>query len=348
MTGFTFCREYYDTAKKIKNKKDRDMFILAVLEFMFEDKEPIEVSDLTQLAFDKHRKSLEISKKRGNNGKIKRSRTKIKTKSNEDQTVNKLQSNENQNENKTGFDNDLISVCSQFDFQKKESIPTQKESNKEKNNTLERKLPPLLSPQGEGEKGEKSAKDRFFETYPTVRANLRYFKGDDSHIDYNVLLERFASSAELRKKYSFSWIVANYESIKSGFFDDKARQKESVTEALDVKAERERWYAKRRQNAESIAEKIRKRFMQDEQFAKIDRRLKAITIEQAKAELKGDKKTLARLEQEQARLTLQRRGIIERNGMSEDDLLPKWHCQKCQDTGFLPNGFACDCYEKEK
>ena len=98
------------------------------------------------------------------------------------------------------------------------------------------------------------------------------------------------------------------------------------------------------EQAKADAEKIYKTFLKDETFAKIDKRLRVIEVEWAKAEVKGDKNTLAKLEREKARLTLQKRGIIERNGMTEEDLEPKWNCAKCQDTGFV-DGIPCDCYE---
>ena len=29
---------------------------------------------------------------------------------------------------------------------------------------------------------------------------------------------------------------------------------------------------------------------------------------------------------------------------TEEDLKPKYSCNKCNDTGYLPNGKMCDCY----
>ena len=84
--------------------------------------------------------------------------------------------------------------------------------------------------------------------------------------------------------------------------------------------------------------------MKDETFAKIERRLREIDCEQGKAEARGDKAKASKLEQEKARLRLQKQGIIERQGMTEEDLEPKWHCRKCEDTGFV-DGIQCGCYE---
>lgn len=232
-------------------------------------------------------------------------------------------------------------------LQKEKVSPTQKESSKEKNNTPEKDKYPPLSPQGEG---EKSARESFFETYPTVWANLRYFKGDDSHIDYNVLLERFAESSELRKKYSFSWIVNNYGGIKEGVFADR---KDTATASADARAERERWYAKRRQEAQCKADRTKRKFLEQypwyEEYEKSER---AAEIALAKAEVAFEKapsqETEASLEEAKkdlAHYKAQKASVLECAGMTEKDFEPKYHCEKCSDTGFLPIGVACDCYE---
>ena len=238
-------------------------------------------------------------------------------------------------------------------LQKEKVSPTQKESNKEKNNTPEKDKYPSLSPQGEGEKGEKSAKARFFETYPTVWANLRYFKGDDSIIDYNVLLERFAKSTELRKKYSFSWIVNNYGGIKAGVFDDR---KEAATEAADAKSNRDSWYARRRQQAISNAERVKKKLLEDYPwYADYEQGARVAELALAKAEVAHEKnptietaKAVEEAQKEVAHFQEQKESVLELAGLTKEDLEPKYDCEKCSDTGFLPSGLPCDCYEKEK
>ena len=84
--------------------------------------------------------------------------------------------------------------------------------------------------------------------------------------------------------------------------------------------------------------------MQDERFAEIDKRLRTIPMEQGKAEAIGDKSKMAKLEQEAMRLRLERRGIIEKNGLTEEDLEPRIKCIKCKDTGYDENGALCLCY----
>ena len=210
------------------------------------------------------------------------------------------------------------------------------ESDKEYDTDI---IPPFYSPLN-GEKKEKTPADEFYEKYP------RYAKDRDKmrvDADYKRLLEEFEKSTYLRSLYTVKQINDIYPCILTGDFRDQEKKPSSVVDA-DAKADRERWYAERRQKALGDAEKIYKTFLKDETFAKIDKRLRVIACEQGKAEARGDKAKASKLEQEKARLRLQKRGIIERNGMTEEDLEPKWNCAKCQDTGFV-DGIPCDCYE---
>ena len=198
--------------------------------------------------------------------------------------------------------------------------------------------PLFISPQSGDEK--KPFEDDFFAKYPRYAKDRKKMRGD---VDYKRLIEEFEKSTYLRSLYTVKQINEIYEKITSGAYRDEEKKPSSIADA-DARAERERWYSVRRNKAIADAEKVKATFMKDEMFAKIERRLREIDIEQAKAEVKGDKAKAAKLEQEKARLTLQKRGIIERNGMTEEDLEPKWNCKKCEDTGFV-DGIACSCYE---
>ena len=226
-------------------------------------------------------------------------------------------------------------------FEKKQTKAKKPESESD---TDTDNITPIIPYEGKGE----DLRAKFFKTYPSFRGEKRC---DDSSIDYGVLLAEFEKSRVLRGMYSFAKVCGMYEAIVRGDFRDKDmadKPKDERTEAADARADRERWYADRKAKAEKKAEAVQNRFMQNEEFAKIEKRLKALPFEQAKAEVNRDTKTLVKLEQEKNRLTLQRRGIIELNGMSEEDLLPQWHCRKCKDTGYMSNGKMCDCYAKEK
>jgi hypothetical protein len=255
---------------------------------------------------------------------------------NQTETKTKPKDNQTYNQNETiGYDLVLESKKPTL----KEKV-TQKETNPKRNIT-----PFVISPKS-GEENtlvdeNEKCREEFFAKYPKFAKDRN--RKDALFLNYKRLLEEFELSSYCRTLYTFKQVIDDYDAIIKGAYRDEEKKPSSVVDA-DARAERERWYAERRQKALGDAERIRNRFMQDETFAKIDKRLRVIEVEWAKAEVKGDNNTLAKLEREKARLSLQKRGIIERNGMTEEDLEPKWNCAKCKDTGFV-DGLPCDCYE---
>ena len=199
-------------------------------------------------------------------------------------------------------------------------------------------IPPFYSPLNGDEK--KPFEDDFFAKYPRYAKDRKKMRVD---VDYKRLMEEFEKSTYLRSLFTVKQINELYPCIIEGDYRDQEK-KPSLTADIDARVERERWYSVRRNKAIADAEKVKATFMKDETFAKIERRLREIDCEQGKAEARGDKVKAAKLEQERSRLQLQKRGIIERNGMTEEDLEPKWNCKKCEDTGFV-DGIACSCYE---
>ena len=207
-------------------------------------------------------------------------------------------------------------------------------------NVNENDIPPLfISPPGE----EKTDCELFFEKYSKYAKDKAKMRKD---VDYKVLLKEFDRSTYLRNLYTVKQINDIYPLIKAGDYRDKV-------DVLVEKAERERWYTTRKNKAQDDADKLVAMFMKNDTFKNASKRLRELDVEIVKCEVaanNGDdnaKKRLAKLTSEQATLTAKRRGIIERQGMSEEDLEPKWFCKKCQDTGYLADGRACDCYEKE-
>ena len=207
---------------------------------------------------------------------------------------------------------------------------------------------PLYPPKGE--KTQKNPMDLFFEKYP------KYAKGRvdslTANMDFKALLEAFEKSSYCRRLMSFTQVVADYQAIIRGDYEDKKSADVLKAQDFEARAERERWYAERKAKAERKAESVLETFMKNEDFKRCHKRLRELQFEVAKAEhetANGNEKAakeLVKLTQEEFRVKTQYRGIIERNGMQEEDLQPKWHCRKCEDTGFLKNGKACGCYEK--
>ena len=119
--------------------------------------------------------------------------------------------------------------------------------------------------------------------------------------------------------------------------------KSEAAVAADRRADRERYYAALRQKAVDGAEAVRARAEQDGAFKAADSACKKAEIELAKAEVFSPDTVpgiLAKLEENQKA----RANALARLSLTEEDLLPKYRCAKCSDTGFLPDGKACDCY----
>ena len=231
--------------------------------------------------------------------------------------------NENQNETNGGI---------------AKKTKTKPNENENVNVNVNDNTPLFIPPQGEK---KQSAADEFFTLYPRYAKDRAKMRAD---VDYRRLIEEFGKSKYLRSLYTVKQINELYPLIIAGDYRDK--EKENPFAGADAKAARERWYAERKAKAENQANKVLERFLQDEEFKRIHKRLRTIELDLAKAECDPKaQKQLVKLTQEKARLTLQYRGIIEKNGMTEEDLLPKWHCWKCKDEGFLTDGRMCDCYE---
>lgn len=68
MKGFTFLEDYYEVIKKMKKPQDRQAVAYAMLEFVFDTKEPKGLSEVAEIAFESFRKSLEKSVNNGGRG----------------------------------------------------------------------------------------------------------------------------------------------------------------------------------------------------------------------------------------------------------------------------------------
>ncbi|MBO7273520.1 MAG: hypothetical protein J6V22_01565, partial [Clostridia bacterium] len=233
--------------------------------------------------------------------------------------------NENQNETNGGI---------------AKKTKTKPNENENVNVNVNDNTPLFIPPQGEK---KQSAADEFFSLYPRYAKDRAKMRVD---VDYRRLIEEFGKSKYLRSLYTVKQINELYPLIIAGDYRDK--EKENPFAGADAKAARERWYAERKAKAENQANKVLERFLQNEEFKRIHKRLRTIEIDLAKAECDPQaQEQLVELTEDKERLTLQYRGIIELNGMTEEDLSPKWHCRKCSDTGYLTDGRMCDCYPQE-
>lgn len=115
--------------------------------------------------------------------------------------------------------------------------------------------------------------------------------------------------------------------------------------AADERAERESYYATLQNRAQQRVKWFSDRLNQDSTYTKINAAVRALDISIARAELYKPS-DVGRLQKEQRRLQIDRATRMAELNVSEADLVPKWRCTKCSDTGFFPNGKLCDCYLK--
>ncbi len=117
-----------------------------------------------------------------------------------------------------------------------------------------------------------------------------------------------------------------------------------AVEAINAKADRERYYALLREKAIGKADKNLAKANKNARFKEISSQLAAMEISLAKAEVFEPNK-LPSLQEKKRELMSLRQEILAEMNIREEDLTPQFTCQKCGDTGFLENGKACDCYK---
>ena len=306
MDGFTFYKSYYETLKKIRKKNDRALTALAVLEFMFEDCEPENLTEGGEIAFESFRRTLETSRNNAGRGGRK---PKTETQTNENRIETELKPKRNR----------LKTDC-------------------ETSSSSRLRLSSINPPISPLTRGEGDAKTAFFEKYPALKGK----RVKDDGIDYTVLLAEFEQSTMLRGMYSFSKVAGMYESIKAGVYRDKVDERIA---SANAKSAREKWYADKRDRAERSALDYQELARKDARFAEIERRLAKMNLALAKAEIGGKTDEFEGLKAEQTELLNARLKVLDELGIYEWRLVPQYECKKCNDSGYLPSGKACDCYK---
>ena len=143
--------------------------------------------------------------------------------------------------------------------------------------------------------------------------------------------------------------VTSVDKIPSGATTSAPRSVNAISAAIEnanAKAERERYYALRREKAQSVADKFLAKANANERFKEVSVALSKMEISLAKAEVFEPQK-LPELQAKKSELLNLRNGILTELGLTETQLTPQYQCKKCSDTGFLPSGTACNCYVKE-
>lgn len=129
--------------------------------------------------------------------------------------------------------------------------------------------------------------------------------------------------------------------------EKQSKQKyiDQTVEAINAKADREKYYATLRDKALSIAEKYQAKAQTSPRYKEITLALSKMEISLAKAEVFEPEKMPDLLAEKQSLIT-ERKQILKGLGITEEQLSPQFKCKKCSDTGFLPSGVSCDCYKK--
>jgi len=125
---------------------------------------------------------------------------------------------------------------------------------------------------------------------------------------------------------------------------DKKKEENKLIEALDNRAERERFYSERRRRAQAAADKFIKKAETNPEYVKVSSDIRAGNIELAKAQVFTPEKA-NEISSKLKALTEKMSEILASMGIKESDLLPAYTCKKCSDTGFMPDGKICDCYK---
>ena len=217
---------------------------------------------------------------------------------------------------------------------------------------------PVPPAQGNIEWKKQHEQDRaeFLKRYPTLRMD---FKIDDSNVSYSRLAACFERSKNyLANTCSFSWVVKHYEEIIDGKYDDypkiaKNNNERSVAplsavvQAINAKADRERYYSLLREKAQARADKFIAKANGNARFKEITAERSKMEIALAKAEV-FEPKQLPALEEQKTALLVERSKILQGLGITEAELSPQFTCRKCSDTGFLKSGAACNCYKQKE
>lgn len=151
-------------------------------------------------------------------------------------------------------------------------------------------------------------------------------------------------------KILFDWKDSGYSSV--GEISDQPKKGaayqpsaySAAVQAIDEKNRRERFYSERRRKAQAIADRYIKKAETNPEYVKTSSEIASAKIELAKATV-FDRANADIIQKKLTLLKGKQSEILSSMGISEEQLTPRPVCLKCSDTGFLPDGRACDCYK---
>lgn len=133
----------------------------------------------------------------------------------------------------------------------------------------------------------------------------------------------------------------------------RVQREEELIAFADARTDRERYYAVLQQKARYDLERRSAQFVLDPGYTEIERQIGKLEIQWGKTSYaveKGEEaqSRLDEIEQELHNLRNKRIERLKELGGRPEDLLPRYHCPKCSDSGWLGNGRPCDCYRPLK
>lgn len=78
-------------------------------------------------------------------------------------------------------------------------------------------------------------------------------------------------------------------------------------------------------------------------YEELDRQVAAVSIEQGRRLLGGERSALDELKEKLRKLSEQKAFLLRENGFPDDFLMPSYECEKCRDTGYVDNQ-KCSCF----
>lgn len=110
----------------------------------------------------------------------------------------------------------------------------------------------------------------------------------------------------------------------------------------DARTDRERFYAARQKLSKEHAERVREKLGAD--FQELERQFNAFELELAKAEAQKRMEKFKEIYERRMAVKNAMRTFLQDNGYTEEDLLPRYLCPECNDTGWRKDGSPCTCY----
>lgn len=139
-------------------------------------------------------------------------------------------------------------------------------------------------------------------------------------------------------------ILSNWKSTETFTLEGATAEKRSPS--ADTQEAYNKEYQRRRNIAIERAQNNLDKALSADGFETIYVKLNSMERDLAFAEIGGDAVLLKKLEDEKKSLLKKQSEILEKIGLTADDLSPKYACEKCKDTGYVGSK-RCDCFKNK-